>query len=60
MSEAKKPYTQEERAAIIADIMRMYEQLNDENKALFRIAVYAVRDNEEEEREQQAKDGERE
>lgn len=60
MSEAKKPYTQEERAAIIADIMRMYEQLNDENKALFRIAVYAVRDKEEEEREQQEKDGERE
>ena len=60
MSEAKKPYTQEERAAIIADIKRMYEQLNDENKALFLIAVYAVRDKEEEEREQQAKDGERE
>ena len=60
MSEAKKPYTQEERAAIITDIMRMYEQLDDENKALFRIAVYAVHDKEEEEREQQAKDGERE
>jgi hypothetical protein len=59
MSEAKKPYTQEERAAIIADIMRMYEQLNDENKVLFRIAVCAVHDKEEEEREQQAKDGER-
>ena len=58
MSEAKKPYTQEERAAIIADIMRMYEQLDDKNKALFRITVYAAHD--EEEREQQAKDGERE
>lgn len=60
MSEAKKPYTQEERAAIIADIMRMHEQLDDKNKALFRIAVYAAHDKEEEEREQQAKDGERE
>jgi hypothetical protein len=54
--------TEEERAAIIADISRMYEQLDDENKELFRIAVavYAVHDKEEEEREQQAKDGERE
>lgn len=48
----------QKRAAIIADIMRMYEQLDDKNKALFRIAVYAAHDKEE--REQQAKDGERE
>lgn len=50
--------TEEERAAMIADICRKYEQLDNKNKEHFRIAVYAAHDKEE--REQQAKDGERE
>lgn len=50
MSETKK-----DRAAVIAEIMRIYDQLNAENKKRFVSMLFELH-----EQEQQAKDGERE